>query len=85
MTILRMVIIEIIVIIVFIALSLCYSIIAIIVIMEVITIIQLIDPIAFIQVGWDQLVHGLFIFSLLTLLHLFRLVGINWFTGCLRV
>ncbi len=41
-------------------LSLCYSIIAIIVIMEVIPIIQIIDLIAFIQVGWDQLVHGLF-------------------------
>jgi hypothetical protein len=60
MTILGMVIIDIIVIIVFIALSFCYSIIAIIVIMQVITIIQIIDLIAFIQVGWDQLVHALF-------------------------
>jgi hypothetical protein len=36
------------------------TIIEIIVIMKVITIIQIIDLIAFIQIGWDQLVRGLY-------------------------
>ncbi len=58
MTILRMVIIDIIVIIVFIALS--YSTIAVFVIMKVITIIWIFDLIALIQIGWDQLVRGLY-------------------------